>query len=168
MSLSTRFVFLFLVLAVAPSALSQTTRPTRAVADGSRFAERVYFDADRYVLRLDRIVGLTRRQEARIYDLLVGRTFRTVQRRGPRATYPFPRFAAERSRAGRVFWSRTDERIAQVLTRRQRRAYARFLHERGGWYSFEYQREGWRGDDRWQDRRRSGDRRDDRRRSRGW
>lgn len=125
----------------------------------TRFRVRIQHDAERYTRRLAYALGLTRRQEAAVYDLLVGRTLRSAQVQGRRAVYPFPRRAAERTRAGRRFWNRTDDRIARILTGRQRRAFNRFTHDRRFSYD-DY--------DRWEQRGRyeSWDRLDDRRRDR--
>ncbi|MEM6783769.1 MAG: hypothetical protein AAF624_08550 [Bacteroidota bacterium] len=127
-----------------------------------RFRVRVQQDADRYTRRLAYALGLTRRQEAAVYDLLVGRTLRSAQEHGRRSVYPFPRRAAERTRTGRRFWNRTDDRIARVLTSRQRRTFNRHTYDH--FFYDDYDRWGQR--DRYDSWDRRDDRRDDRRRDR--
>ncbi|MEL6613749.1 MAG: hypothetical protein AAFQ53_16775 [Bacteroidota bacterium] len=139
--------------------------------DAPRFFSRVQYDADRYTRRLAFALGLTRRQEHIVFDVLVDRTLRATQRHGRRLVYPFPRRSAERTRLGRRFWNRTDDRIARVLTGRQRRAFNRLVQDR--YFFFDHDRwehrdrfERWdrnrQRDDRYRDDRRR-DRRDDRR-----
>lgn len=107
---------------------------TRRYPDAQRYpdtrtAQRAIYtraarDADRYVRALDREIGLDRRQERRIRDLLADRAYDRVARKARRDRdryYPFPRRAADRR--NRSWWSNTDRKIERLLDRRQRHAY---------------------------------------------
>lgn len=162
-------VFALGLLLAAPTTLAAPApshaAAVAAVAPASftpRYLVRVQNDADRYTRRLAYALGLTRRQEAIVYDLLVDRTLRATRRYGRQTVYPFPRRAAERTRPGRRFWNRTDDRIARLLTSRQRRAFYRLTHDRRAYFD-DYDRR----DDHYRDDRRR-DRRRDRRGDRGW
>ncbi len=133
------------------------------------YERRINRDASAYANELDRYLRISNSEERAIRDLLVRRTYETLDRGG---AYPFPR----RGDHARSFWGRVDRDIERVLDRRYHEPY-RYYNRYGAQRYQDYYRyrrydarRGWydtrrRDDDRYDDgqRERARDRRDDRR-----
>ncbi len=113
--------------------------------DGPRRYEyqRVEQDARRYAKRLDRVLRLSRRQEQRIRRLLADRAYALLERTRPSDlpyVYPFPRRYGRHANPRVVrWWHETDQRIEDLLDRRQLRPF-RALTGRDGYEDGRYRR----------------------------